>query len=102
MAIRKRTTYTKMILDYLISLDDYATKAMIVAAVKLKQDQVAITLHDLKRHHAIEAMEADGKLWFYATPEYDDRQRKLDEIKEDIKRTRTKSRRRVVTEPAPK
>lgn len=30
MSVRKRTTCTKLVLDYLIGLDDFATRAMVI------------------------------------------------------------------------
>lgn len=95
MSVRKRTTCTKLVLDYLISLDDFATRAMIIKGAPVTSSQVTATLHDLKRFKAIAVMEVDGVLWFYATADSDTRQRHTDEIKDGITRNR-KPRKKTV------
>lgn len=84
----KRTTYTKRVLDYLIELDDFATHKQVQAALRITLNQTTATLHDLRRARAVDVMEVDGVLWFYATPESDTRTQIHAEIKEGITRNR--------------
>ena len=101
MATCKKTTCTKLVLDWLVELDDFATRNQIVEGAAVTSSQVTATLHDLKRYKAIDVMDVDGVLWFYATADRDNRSRHCDEIKDGITRNR-KPKRRVVAEPAAK
>lgn len=88
MAVIKKTTCTQLVVDYLTQLDDFATHRMIQISSGVTSSQITATLHDLRRFKAIDAMDVDGVLWFYATPERDVRTKTLGEIKEGITRKR--------------
>lgn len=84
----KRITITKQVLDYLVMIDDFATYAQIKAALRLTAGQLGITLSDLKRHHAVDAVEVEGVPYWFATPDRDSRHHKVEEIVDGIKRQR--------------
>lgn len=87
--IRKRTTCTTAVLEWLVQHDDFATRAQIMAGAKLiTSGQTTVTLSDLRRCKAIDAIDVDGTLFWFATPHTDTRSRHLDEIREGITRKR--------------
>jgi hypothetical protein len=96
MTAHKKPTCTKLVLDYLIGLDDFATRGMVVAGAGVTVSQITATLHDLKRYKAIDVMDVDGALWFYATPDADTRMRHTLEIKDQITRNRKPKKRTAV------
>ena len=77
MAARQtRPTDVSVILAYLVGLDDFANKAMILAEVKIPDDRVRPALAHLAKHKAIDCVIVNGnELWWFATPERDDRTR---------------------------
>lgn len=84
--IQKKPTCTKLVCDYLAALDDFASLAMIRRGSGADHHNVLRTLTDLKRSKAIDCVEVEGELWWYVTPHADTRCRKVDNIKEGIKR----------------
>ncbi len=76
---RQEPTKTSLVERALTSADDFMTLEMVLAAchgaVSRHQGQAA--LHHLKLHAAVGAMEAEGALWWYATPDTDDRTRQV-------------------------
>lgn len=75
----KVPTCTTLVLEALRRADDFMTLAMIRESTGLDTCHASASLHHLRKHKAIECMESDGQLWWYATPDTDDRSRSLDE-----------------------
>jgi hypothetical protein len=75
----KQPTHTRKVLEFLIKTDDFATVAQVMLGTGSSYNQVAATLHHLRNRHAIDCLAADGQLWWYATPENDNRMRKVAE-----------------------
>lgn len=70
----QETTHTKLVNDWLIAHDDFASRKMISEGTKLKPNQVRAALSGLARYHAVEAMIVNQtELWFFATPKLDTR-----------------------------
>ena len=88
MAARQtRPTDVSVILAYLVGLDDFANKAMILAEVKIPDDRVRPALAHLAKHKAIDCVIVNGnELWWFATPERDDRTRVAKATPEGITR----------------
>ena len=84
----KRPTDVSVVLDYLVKLDDFANKAMILEATKLPYDRLRPALAHLMKHHAIDCLIVNkNELWFFATPGDDDRTRVASETPNDLHRT---------------
>lgn len=75
MAKLKVTSATTLVLEYLRREDDFRTSAQVVAAVpQHDRNAVTVALFYLRRRKAIDAMDVDGRLyWFALPPELDDR-----------------------------
>lgn len=81
MAIKKdkQPTLVARVERALSEHDDFATMSTIVELTKLTRHQVEVTLHHLKNHKAVDAMEVDKMLWWYSTPGTDTRIRHVEE-----------------------
>jgi len=51
-------------------------------------NRITAALHQLRLRGAVEAMEVEGQLFWYLTPELDRRSRVVNEIKADIHHTK--------------
>lgn len=74
-----KPTWTALFLKALQARDDFMTLPQLRTATGANGDQATATLHHLCRRKAVSAMNSDGVLWFYATPESDERTKTLDE-----------------------
>ena len=88
MAARQtRPTDVSVILAYLVGLDDFASKAMVMAETKIPDDHVRPALAHLAKHKCIDCVIVnENELWWFATPERDDRIRIAKATPEGIKR----------------
>ena len=75
----KKETCTSVVQRTLTEADDFLTATHLQILTGLSMNQVAASLHHLKRHRAIDPLEGAGTLWWYATPTDDDRSRILEE-----------------------
>lgn len=75
MAARQtRPTDVSVVLAYLVGLDDFANKAMILASTGLPDNRLRPALYHLAKHKVIDCVIVNGnELWWFATPENDDR-----------------------------
>ena len=87
MAISKKDkepACTFLVETFLKEADDFRTMKQIVAATRLTANQVAATLSHFKKYKAANSLESDGDLWWFLTPDYDQRSRKTKEkVKEE-------------------
>lgn len=96
----KLTTYTFLILEYLKKVDDFRTYADLMTAVNDARPDVVINdisaaCFHLKKHKAIDSVvDHRGTVFWFATPETDDRSRTIDERTPESK---PRNRRRRVT-----
>jgi hypothetical protein len=75
----KDPTMTTLVLEHLIALDDMATVKTIADALKQPMPCVSATLTSLRHYKAVEAIEGDKRLWWFATPANDTRVRIVEE-----------------------
>lgn len=76
----KDTTWTTLVLEALIGRDDFMTYEMLREATGGNQNQIQATCHHLRKRRAIDCIiEPNGVAWWYATPESDNRSRKIEE-----------------------
>ena len=90
----KETTYTSIVYDYLCGADDFRKAAHVVEATKLTSGHVSTSLHALKAYRAVDCIEQDHSLWWFATPETDTRLRVV------LERTPETKKRRLRKKPA--
>lgn len=97
MGRSKKPTCTHLVLEYLRALDDFANRDMILTNTGITRDQLSITVHGLRKVHAIDVViQPNGEAWWYALPpEFDQRHRHVEEIAEGITRKFQPRKRKV-------
>lgn len=96
-----RPTDVSVVLNYLIKLDDFASRKMIHEATSTPMNRVRPALAHLQSHLCIDAVIVNkNELWFYATPASDDRKVIKKETPNGI--TRTEKGRRAAKARAPR
>lgn len=88
----RMTTTTTLVLEALVRADDFMSMSQLVNATGRSTNRVTAALHHLKVHKAIQAMEAGGQLYWYATQADDDRHRVVEEKREELKPRRPRKR----------
>lgn len=83
-------TYTGLVYDYLVALDDFASMKMIKEATRLDLHQIRTTLLSLKGYRAVDSTDVQGVLWWCATPKTDTRIRTTKEIAIHTRRAKRK------------
>lgn len=73
------TTATFLVLDALKRADDFRTVAQLQSETGKSYNRVQAALHHLRVHKAVDFVEAERKLWWFATPTSDTRSRTVDE-----------------------
>ena len=68
-------------------------------AGKVAVNQLTAALVHLRRHHAVDAIEAEGALWFYSTPATDTRTKRVVEPEGNRSRSTTRTRKRHTKSP---
>lgn len=88
----KEITHTTRVLEALIRADDFRTTRQLKALTGGDYNQIGAALSHLKKHRAADCLTCEGELWWFATPESDDRSRHVDErVLESVpRRTRRK------------
>lgn len=89
----KRPTWTSLILEALTKADDFMTAKQLGMAVGATHNQVSAALHHLRNRHAVDCLASDDQLFWFATPDSDDRERVVEERRPEEPGTR---RRRAI------
>lgn len=76
MAKRKEVTTTHLVLEALMRADDFRTQQQLCAEIGRDCNHVSAALYMLRGYCAVQVMEVDGKLFWFATPEDDTRSRR--------------------------
>jgi hypothetical protein len=91
----RQPSKTLLVLQALKQADDFVTAKQLgeLLATKVNGNQLSAALFHLKNRHAVDCMESDGKLWWFTTPETDDRTKTVDErVVEDKPRRKRAAR----------
>lgn len=72
-------TWTSLTLAALVRADDFRTAAQLRVEIGASSTQLSAALIHLRRRKAVDFVEAGDALWWFATPETDDRSCKRDE-----------------------
>ena len=77
----REPTKVSLVLQALVAADDFITAGQLITRLggKVNANQVGASLHHLRNRHAVVCMASDGKLWWYSTPDLDDRLRIVEE-----------------------
>ena len=66
-------TYTSLVTDALRSHDDFMSVSQLMSATQATRNQITAALHCLKQVKAIDCIESGGSLYWYLTPDTDQR-----------------------------
>jgi hypothetical protein len=86
--VPKQPTRTGLVNELLIGCDDFRTAAQLADQLKFSLSHVTACLHHLYRYRAADFIEAEDALWWYATPDADQRCRVVDQRRPDHGRKR--------------
>lgn len=82
---RKRTTTTTLVLEELVRADDLLTVRDLMDRLPSEGvNRITAALHHLHIHCAVQCIEGGSRLWWFATPQDDNRYRVLREVREGI------------------
>ena len=82
-----RPTDVSVVLAFLVGLDDFANKKMILEATGLTDNRIRPAIYHLAKHKVIDCVVVnEDELWWFATPERDTRIRTKLETPEEITR----------------
>jgi hypothetical protein len=89
---RKKPTCTSLVEESLRKCDGFMTMNHLCRATGQDTSHVCAALFHLGKHRVVDyVVETDGVVWYFALPpDWDNRLRKIQEIKEDVKRPRRK------------
>jgi hypothetical protein len=76
---RMQPTSVSIVWEYLTKVNDFVTAAQIREVTRLDSNHASAALYCLKKYRAVECFESDDVLWWFATPQYDQRSRTVDE-----------------------
>lgn len=74
MSRHTRPTFTSRVFLALQNANDFRTSRQLQAELGIGSRQVSASLHSLYRYHAVDVVEGEDALWWFATPEEDRRQ----------------------------
>ena len=86
----KRTSFTCLTFEALKEADDFLTLHQLNQRLGIGTCRVSAALHHLYKRKAVSCLSENGTLWWYATPETDDRTRSYDEVSETQVRRKRK------------
>lgn len=94
----KHPTYASQVLELLVAADDALRCREIAKQLGLSTRLISGVLHTLYRYRAVDVIEGQDDLWWYATPGDDTRTRVVKEVAEfhkpNVHRTRNGERRK--------
>ena len=74
-----KPTWTSLVLDALVAADDFLSMQQINVLTGAKGGQASAALHHMLLHKVVDCVQgSDGKLWWFATPQNDDRLKVLE------------------------
>lgn len=79
---RTHPTYSSQVLEVLIAADDALRCREVAERLALSTRLISGVLHTLYRYHAVDVIEGQDDLWWYATPADDVRTRIRKEVAE--------------------
>lgn len=88
----KQTTSTTLVEEALRRADDFCTMRQLVLATGRNSNQVSAALYMLRKYRAAECMDVEGTLWWYLTPDSDQRTYTIAEKTEETKPRKPRKR----------
>ena len=81
----KEATSTTRVLDALVRADDFVTARQLQLLLALDCNHVSAALYHLRKYCAVDFVEAEDALWWFATPDRDCRSRAVHERVPEVK-----------------
>lgn len=75
----RKPTCVNLVWEHLVAKQDFESIGGLCEATGLDRDAVMKALWHLRLHKAVDSVESEGHLWWFACPEYDDRTKKVAE-----------------------
>lgn len=75
----KEPTSTGIVYRALCAADDFRTLRQLIRECGLSCNRVSAALHHLRARRAVDVMDVEGQLWWFATPDTDNRSSTVDE-----------------------
>jgi len=92
----KQPTSTSIVFAALIRANDFRTGKQLQTETGLSSNRVSAALYSLMKYKAAEFIEAEGSLWWFATPDTDTRSRTVDEKAPELKPRKPRKQRKKV------
>lgn len=86
----RKPTWTSLTVQALQARDDFMTLPQLVAVTGANPSQMGAALHHLKQHGVVEALQAEGGLWWFLTGK-DTRSREVGERVPEPEGNRTRA-----------
>lgn len=93
--IHRETTTTALVKFALENAADFMTAAMLADTTGRDVHKVTSALIHLREHKAAECVEQEKRLWWFATPQYDDRLRLITERAPETKPRKPAKRKEI-------
>lgn len=88
----KAPTWTSLVEEALRKADDFMGAEALRAATGANPRQLSAALHHLRQRRAVDSVESSCRLWWFATPELDNRARVVEERRPEDPGTRRRGR----------
>lgn len=95
--MRKEPTCTTLALSALASADDFVTAAQLTVMTHCTPNQVGAALSHLRSHKAVDCMACAGNLWWFTTPDSDDRSRCVHERKPEVNKRKPRKAKKAAS-----
>ena len=70
---QSRPTAVSLVFELLVKADDFLNGKQLVEGTRLSANHISAALYSLKKYKAIDFVEGDDTLWWFATPGTDTR-----------------------------
>jgi len=95
MKRQKEETSTSRVYRALREADDFRSGKQLQDYLGMDVNHVTASLHHLRKYSAVDAIEGEQTLWWYATPESDARSRTVEERVPEAKPRRPRRKRTI-------
>lgn len=91
----KEPTSTKIVFEALIAADDFLTGKQLQVLTGLSSNRVSAALYSLLNYKAVEFIESERKLWWFATLASDTRSRTVDQRAPELRQRKSRKPRKL-------
>lgn len=92
----KEPTCTLLVLEVMVKTDDFMSVSQIMKATGLTANRTTAALCHLRKRKAVDSLACDGSLWWFATPDSDNRCYCVKERMPEVNKRKPRKSRKVV------